>query len=507
MAIDPRTLAERIAKLDAQQRQTLLAKLVAQGIDPGSLPIVPFPDVVTYPLSYAQQGLWLTWRMEAESSAYNMAGAMALRGALQPEALRRAAQALAERHAVLRSVFEVDATDTPMQRVLPDAFAAWRHESVEHLDGDARVAAARVLCQDDATRPFDLARAPAWRVTLITLSADTHWLSLTMHHILADGWSQAILLRELAALYTEQTRGQPSELSPLPIQFGDYALWQREWYAAGQLPKQLQYWRERLGQDPEPLRLPLDRPRPARRDAAAGTYTVTLPAELAASARALAQRGGASVFMVLLAAFKLTLARYCGQDDIVVGAPLANRVRRETHGLIGYLTNMSVLRTHVDASQGLAALVGAVRATLLDAQANQDCPFDLLVSELVSKRTPGLNPLFQVKCTEQSDSADAVPGRFADLEIQGVDAAARHAHFDLSLDFTIRRDEIRCQFDYAEDVFSADTIERMARAYAALLRQGAAQPDLPMARFDLPDDASRIDGEAVQWEDSDLLAL
>ena len=507
MAIDPRTLAERIAKLDAQQRQTLLAKLVAQGIDPGSLPIVPFPDVVTYPLSYAQQGLWLTWRMEAESSAYNMAGAMVLRGALQPEALRRAAQALAERHAVLRSVFEVDATDTPMQRVLPDAFVAWRHESVEHLDGDARVAAARVLCQDDATRPFDLARAPAWRVTLITLSADTHWLSLTMHHILADGWSQAILLRELAALYTEQTRGQPSELSPLPIQFGDYALWQREWYAAGQLPKQLQYWRERLGQDPEPLRLPLDRPRPARRDAAAGTYTLTLPAELAASARALAQRGGASVFMVLLAAFKLTLARYCGQDDIVVGAPLANRVRRETHGLIGYLTNMSVLRTHVDAGQGLATLVGAVRATLLDAQANQDCPFDLLVSELVSKRTPGLNPLFQVKCTEQSDSADAVPGRFADLEIQGVDAAARHAHFDLSLDFTIRRDEIRCQFDYAEDVFSADTIERMARAYAALLRQGAAQPDLPMARFDLPDDASRIDGEAVQWEDSDLLAL
>ncbi|PQZ53665.1 non-ribosomal peptide synthetase, partial [Achromobacter sp. MYb9] len=511
MAIDPRALAERIAKLDAQQRQTLLVKLVAQGIDPGSLPIVPFPDVMRYPLSYAQQGLWLTWRMEPESSAYNMAGAMALRGALQPEALRRAAQALAERHAVLRSVFEVDATDTPMQRVLTDAFAAWRHESVEHLDGDTRIAAARALYQDDATRPFDLARAPAWRVTLITVSADTHWLSLTMHHILADGWSQAILLRELAALYTErtqaQTQGHPPALPPLPIQFGDYALWQREWYAAGQLPKQLQYWRERLGQDPEPLRLPLDRPRPARRDAAAGGYTLTLPAELAASARALAQRSGASVFMALLAAFKLTLARYCGQDDIVVGAPLANRVRRETHGLIGYLTNMSVLRTQVDASQGLATLVGAVRATLLDAQANQDCPFDLLVSELVSTRTPGLNPLFQVKCTEQADSADAMPGRFADLEMQGVDDAARHAHFDLSLDFTIRRDEIRCQFDYAEDVFNADTIARMARAYAALLRQGAAQPDLPVALLELPDDASRIDGEAVQWDDRDLLAL
>ncbi|SIT01149.1 non-ribosomal peptide synthetase [Achromobacter sp. MFA1 R4] len=508
MAIDPRTLAERIAKLDAQQRQTLLAKLVAQGIDPGGLPIVPFPDVAAYPLSYAQQGLWLTWQMAPESSAYNMAGVVALHGALQPDALHKAVQALAERHAVLRSVFEVDANDAPMQRVLPQAVAAWRHERVEQVTGDAREAAARALCQDDATRPFDLARAPAWRVTLISLSANEHWLSLTMHHMLADGWSQAILLRDLAALYEAQAHGQPPALPSLPIQFGDYALWQREWYAASQLPTQLQYWRERLGQDPEPLRLPLDRPRPARRDAAAGACTLTLPADLAASARALAQRCGASVFMTLLAAFKLTLARYCGQEDIVVGAPLANRVRRETHGLIGYLTNMSVLRTQVDAGQGMAALVGAVRATLLDAQANQDCPYDLLVSELVSTRTPGLNPLFQVKCTEQADSADAMPARFADLAMQGVDdAARREAHFDLSLDVTIRRDEIRCQFDYAQDIFDADTIARMAQAYAALLRQGAAQPDLPVALLDIPEDASRLDGEAAQWEDRDLLAL
>ena len=223
MGLDPRTLAERIAKLDSGQRQALLDRLLEQGIDPASLPVVPFPGRETYPLSHAQNALWLTWRMAPDSAAYNLSGTLALSGPLDVDALRRAARRLAARHAVLRTVFEASDDAAPVQRVLADPEVEWRQVSVREVDADQRMEAARRASVAMVEAAFDLAHAPAWRLGVVSLDAEQHWLTLCVHHIVADGWSQAILVRELAALYDEEATGVAAALAPLPVQFGDYA--------------------------------------------------------------------------------------------------------------------------------------------------------------------------------------------------------------------------------------------------------------------------------------------
>ena len=506
MGLDPRTLAERIAKLDSGQRQALLDRLLEQGIDPASLPVVPFPGRETYPLSHAQNALWLTWRMAPDSAAYNLSGTLALSGPLDVDALRRAARRLAARHAVLRTVFEASDDAAPVQRVLADPEVEWRQVSVREVDADQRMEAARRASVAMVEAAFDLAHAPAWRLGVVSLDAEQHWLTLCVHHIVADGWSQAILVRELAALYDEEATGVAAALAPLPVQFGDYASWLREWHALRRLPAQMEYWKARLAGLPENLRLPLDRPRPAHRDAVAGSHTLRLDAATSDAVRQLARASGASVFMVMLAAFKYTLSRYCGADDVVVGTPLANRDQAETHGLIGYFTNTAVLRTRVNRDASLRELVADVRDTVLQAQSHADCPFDVLVSELAGERVPGLNPLFQVKCTEQAQG-DAIGAGFGSLGMRPMSLHAQQAHFDLSLDVTNGRDAIQCQFDYAADVFDAATITALAEAFGQWLRQGVADADIPLVELPLAQASGEAGGETVAWAATDVLTL
>ncbi|OZI60180.1 non-ribosomal peptide synthetase [Bordetella genomosp. 11] len=509
MAYDPRELAQRIARLDPQPRADLLKRLAEQGVDIATLPIVPFPQTDRYPLSYAQQGLWLTWRMAPGSSAYNMAGLLALEGLLDRQALVRALSDLAARHAVLRTVF-VEEQDQPMQYVRQAAgpsFDAFSDFDVSGLPANERQARARQIASDFAGQPFDLAAAPAWRVALIRLDAQSYWLSIVIHHILADGWSQDILLQDLAHCYAARVAGEAATLAPLPIQFGDYAIWQREWYAASRLPAQLAYWKSALGADMEPLRLPLDRPRPPQRAGEGATLRFALPLATAAGLRRHARDAGASVYMCMLALLKLTLSRYCGQDDIVVGSPVADRMRAETHGLIGYLTNMTVLRTRVDTRQNFRALLDAVRSTVLDAQANQDCPYDLLVSELAGAREPGVNPLFQVKCTEQASLETMARGRFGDLVLRGVPALSESAHFDLSLDYSVDGDTIACSLTYATDIWDAATIDGLAATFSAYAQAVAQDAGQALNRLPLPGIVPDIDGEYAAYAARDVLEL
>ncbi|MFD1692304.1 condensation domain-containing protein [Azotobacter chroococcum] len=266
---------------------------------------------------------------------------------------------------------------------------------LRHMPAEARSDEARRLQQAFAQTPFQLDGEPPLRAALWRLADDEHILGLSLHHIAGDGGSIQVLVDELFALYEAACAGRPAQLAPLPIQFADHALWQRNWFEAGERERQLAWWCDRLGNEHPPTALPLDRPRGLSPDDREGRHDFRLPATLSDGLRGLARAQNASLFMVMLALLKLTLYRFGGQTDLRVGAPIANRQRAETRGLIGYLTNVQVLRTRLEPTGSFLALLAAVRGTVLDAQAHPDLPFDLLVEALQPERQPGLHPLFR----------------------------------------------------------------------------------------------------------------
>jgi amino acid adenylation domain-containing protein len=493
-------LATRIALLDREKRTVLLRRLIQQGVETSTLPIVPFSDPARRPVSYAQRGLWLTWRMAPNSPAYNMAGTLVLEGSLDARALETAMDDLARRHEVLRTVFRPAADGEPEQEILAPSSGALRFDDLTTLPAGEREAPARLRLQQHASEPFDLENGPVWRALLLRLNERSHWLGIVVHHIAADGWSIAVLIEDLAALYEARLAGVEPALPPLRIRFADYALWQREWIAAGELDRQLNYWQRRLGTEHSALPLPLDRARPAVRHDSGAQYRFWLTAEVAAGVRELAEGCGGSVFMVMLALLKAVVARHCGVDDICIGVPVANRSRAETHRLVGYLTNVLVVRTRVELHTDFRSLLTAVREAMLEAQSNADCPFDLLVSSLVKERHSGINPLFQVKCTEQ----DRVDLRdFGGLRVTTTPVEAVHAHFDLSLDFTAGKDGIRCDFTYPTDIFDEATVARLAGVFMALAQRVVTAPDASMIALLPTEDLSVAVGERLSLNEND----
>ncbi|WP_185879100.1 non-ribosomal peptide synthetase, partial [Variovorax sp. MHTC-1] len=482
MQLEAQRLAERLAALPKPQRLALLRRLAEQGMNASALPIVPFRRDEPLPASHAQRGLWLTWRMAPQSAAYNLAGTLVLGGALDAEALSAAVDDLALRHEVLRTVFRPDAEGELQQLPQPGVPGLLQVEDLSVWPAAGRESEAHARAQRHALQPFDLETGPVWRVLLVRLDACTHWLSIVAHHIAADGWSEAVLVQDLAALYEARVAGRVAALPTLPIQFADHAAWQHEWSAAGEIERQLAHWKRRLGDAQQAaLPLPMDRPRPPVRSDAGALHRFVLSDALAAGVRRLAESTGSSVFMVMLALLKLVLARCCGTGDIHVGTPVADRRRAETHRLVGYLTNVLVLRTQLNLRADFRALLAAVRETVLDAHSHAECPFDLLVSALAVEREAGVHPLFQVKCTEQQEAAGL--DRFGGLALHMRGADAVHAHFDLSLDFTVRPREIACEFAYAVDIFDASTVARMAELLAEMAQRVSAAPDRPLVEL------------------------
>ncbi|MDN5936184.1 MAG: condensation domain-containing protein, partial [Nitrosospira sp.] len=344
-----------------------MEKLKANGLDFAELPIVPADRSRALPLSYVQRGLWLTWRMDPASPAYNIPGVLHLKGKLDIAALQKSLDDLIVRHETLRTIFRLGDSGEPEQVVHSEFAGVLPTSDLRGVPDDLREAEAYSLVQAFAEMPFKLDREMPFRAALFQIADDEYRLALAVHHIAADGWSLNILIDELAAFYEAHTTDRIVSLPPLPIQFADYAVWQRNWLEAGEKEKQFTYWRTRLGTEHPVLSLPTDRPRSVANGSREGRYAFILPADLSDRLRAIGRTHGASLYMVMLSLLKLMLYRFTGQDDLRIGSPIANRQRAETHLLVGYLTNMQVLRTQLDATKGFAHLLARVRDTVLSA--------------------------------------------------------------------------------------------------------------------------------------------
>ncbi|HZJ70013.1 MAG TPA: condensation domain-containing protein, partial [Planctomycetota bacterium] len=357
------------------------------------------------------------------------------------------------------------------------------------------------LARHEAETPFDLAAGPLLRPTLVRLGPDEHVLFLSLHHIVFDGWSIGVLNQELLEHYRAGLAGEAPTLPALPVQYRDFVAWQRQWLTGEVLERQLAYWRGRLGGELPVLELPTDRPRPAVQTYRGAGCALELPRELTRALAMLSRRRGVTLAMTLLAAFKALLCRYTGQDDILVGTPIANRTQREIEGLIGFFVNSLVLRTDLSGDPSFSELLARVHATMLEAHEHQDLPFERLVDELQPERDPARNPIFQVVFAMQNASRDplALPG----LSIEPLATAVRATRFDLELHLAETPDGVRAGFCYNRDLFDASTIERLGRHYLRLLEAAAAAPDTPVSRLPLLLDDERVT-LLERWNDTSV---
>lgn len=441
------------------------------------------------PLSHAQQRLWFLLQLDATNTAFHIAGALRLQGELDVAALRGAFAAVVARHASLRTRFAA-----------PDGVPLQIVEATAALDiplRQARCEDAPELAAAHARMPFDLARAPLLRAELVQFAADDHVLLLSMHHIISDGWSLGVLFGELNQAYAARRARRQPEWTPLPLQYTDFAAWQREWLAAGELERQLGYWRRQLSGLPPLLELPTDRPRPREFAQRGAREYIDLPPALADALQACARREGATLFMLLLAAFKLLLARLSGEQDIAVGTLVANRPRAEFEPLIGFFVNTLVLRSQVEPDLSFRALLARVRETTLASYAHQDVPFDHVVDALRPPRSLAYTPLFQVLFSLQN--APTTPLALAGLRSERLRTDAGTAQFDLTLDFTHDAEGLHGEAEFNTDLFARDTIRAWLHSYSHLLQAALRSPDLPLARFPLGD-ADACARWQAQWK-------
>ncbi|NWB24860.1 MULTISPECIES: non-ribosomal peptide synthetase [unclassified Pseudomonas] len=424
------------------------------------------------PQSLAQNRLWITWQLDPHSSAYTIPGALRLRGELDEDAVRSSFQQLIQRHEALRTRF-FERDGQAFQRV--DAKADFDLQVIDLSDLPAaeREARAKQIREDEARTQFDLEKGPLLWVTLVRLDDEDHQLLVTMHHIIADGWSLNVLIDEFSRLYAAACQGQPLELPALALQYADYGSWQRQWLAEGEGQRQLAYWKQQLGDEHPTLSLATDHPRSAQHLRSASRHSVRVSASLGEAIRKTAQSHESTPFMLLLAAFQSLLYRYSGQRDIRIGVPNANRPRQETQGLIGFFINTLVLRAELDARLPFAELLTATRTAALGAQAHQDLPFEQLLEAFPQAREQGL---FQVMFNHQQRDLGALrrlPGLLADE----LAWHSREAKFDLQLHTEEDRNgRLSLSFDYADELFDAATIERLAGHFINLLQAICEQP-------------------------------
>ncbi|MFP2934097.1 condensation domain-containing protein, partial [Pyxidicoccus sp. 3LG] len=451
-------------------------------------PLVPTERTQALPLSFAQQRLWFLDQLQPGSASYNIPWALKLNGKLEANALRDALRALVQRHEALRTTFAVRDGE-PTQHIHGEPRLELPVLDLSGLDDSSRDAEARRLAHEEAQRPFDLAQGPLVRTTLVRLAPEQHLLLVTLHHIVSDGWSIAVMVRELGAFYRQFTGGEPARLAPLPVQYADYSVWQRKWLQGDVLEQELDWWREQLAGASTALELPTDRPRPAVQTYRGAVVSAPLSRDLSEAVKALARREGATPFMVLLASLQLLLSRYSGQDDVSVGSPIANRNRSETEGLIGFFINTLVLRARIDGRQSFRDLLAQVRERTLAAYEHQDIPFEKLVEELQPQRDLSRSPLFQVTLTLQNAPTN-------ELELPGLTLSSLAPEIDTSkYDFSLVLEESDEGFagviNYNTDLFDAATMQRLMRHYAVLLEAAVSQPERRLELLPVLTDAER----------------
>ncbi|MEE8587430.1 MAG: amino acid adenylation domain-containing protein, partial [Acidobacteriota bacterium] len=461
-------------------------------------PLVPISRDQDLPLSFAQQRLWFFDQLEPGSPLYNVPAALLLNGSLAVAALEAALNEALRRHEALRTVFPAR-EGKPLQVIrrrqkllLPVVDLIGLPEPLRSSEFDR-------LRQQESRRSFDLASDLLLRTHLVRLAEEEHALLATMHHIVSDGWSAGVLVRELGALYQAFSAGQPSPLEDLPIQYADFAAWQRRWLSGDLLQQQLAYWEGRLANAPAALELPSDHPRPSQQTFWGALHTFVWPPELMRSLQALSRSRDVTLYMTLLAAFQTLLSRYSGQQDLCVGCPIANRTRAETEGLIGFFVNTLVMRIDLSGMPTFHELLGRVREASLGAFAHQDLPFEQLVQALQPERTLSRAPLFQVMFALQN--APEAELELAGLKITPLEASASVSQFDLSLLVTESPQGLAGMVEYSLDLFQAVTIGRMMRHLRNLLEAAAANPRQRLGELPL---LSRAERQQMlsEWNDT-----
>ena len=420
-------------------------------------------------MSWSQQRLWFLDQLEPNSAAYNISWTVRLSGDLNAEALQAALNQLVMRHESLRTIFPEE-QGAPRQQILPALQVCIDPENLAGVSDEQM----RVRLAQLAASPFDLANGPLLRVSQLRLSASEHILLVVIHHIVADGASMRVLFRELAALYDAILLGQAAELPELPVQYADFAIWQRRWLDSEELQRQTSYWLERLAGLPPLLELPTDRPRGATMRYRGASVLRVLPPALANDLRALGREHGCTLFMVMLSAFFVLLQRYSGRADLAVGTPMGGRPRTGLENLIGFFINTVVMRADLEGDPGFADLLHQVRDIALGAHANQELPFEKLVEELQPERELSYSPIFQVMFDLQEEPRWRLPLKNLEV-VPEVVFSSRTSSFDLTLSVRQAENGLDAMFEYDTDLFDEASIERLASHYQTLLESIVAE--------------------------------
>ena len=453
------------------------------------------------PLSFAQQRLWFIEQLAPGNATYNIPLSVRLSGNLNTIALQRSFQQVVQRHEILRTRF-VGEEGEPRQIVYAATPLSLPIIDLSDLPEPERQAETQQMAIAEAARPFDLSTGPLLRAMLLRLSATEHLALLTMHHIVSDGWSMSVFLREVAAFYEAFVAGHEPSLPELPIQYADYAVWQKEWMQGEVLETQLSYWKEQLAGAPEYLELPADFERPAVQKFNGAFETFTLTPELSKQIKDLSRSEGATLFMTLLAAFKTLLYRYSWQEDIVVGTGIANRKQQEVEQLIGFFINMLVLRTNFRGNPDFRQLLARVRKTAVDAYAHQDLPFERLVEELQPERDLSRQPLFQVVFVLRNMPMPAMELAGVKLTPQQVDSGTTTFDLHLTMEESANG-ALAGTLEYSTDLFTSATVTGMLKNFIALLEVIVVHPEWPILDIPIPaDDQSRAEGTSTQQQAS-----
>jgi hypothetical protein len=475
-------LSERISALSPQQRALFEARLKEKGLEAEPALEAPQPEPIPKrmqhdhcPLSYDQERLWMMDQIEPGNPAYNIYTASRLVGPLDLRTMDRAVNEIVRRHEILRARFAVR-DGRPVMVITPALSLKLQVDDLRALPLAVRDEEAVRRVNDLVGRPFDLAKGPLLRVGLMRLAEQEHVIHVTMHHTITDRWSAAIVEHELAVIYAAFSSGRPSPLPDAPVQFPDFAAWQREWLQGGVLETQLRYWKRQLSDAPMVLDLPTDYPRPSRLTFRGARERLLISRSLLDQLKALSQREGATMFMTLLAVYYLLLYVWTGQQDILVGLTVSNRERPETVGMLGYLLNMVVVRAKASESMAFKELLAAVREAALGAFAHQDLPLSRLIEELKPEPDTSRHPIFQVSYIylDFPETSEMNHSGITAIPLELDNGASR---FDFTLAMTETRDGLITFFEYNTDLFESDTIRRKLMLFERLMKVIAHNPD------------------------------
>ncbi|QIR37149.1 amino acid adenylation domain-containing protein [Tolypothrix sp. PCC 7910] len=491
-------LRELFATATLAELAQAIDKLQQQKIELSAPPILARANNAELPLSFAQQRLWFLDQLEPNSALYNIPIGLRLLGNLNQAALEQSFIEIIHRHEALRTNF-ITADGQPTQIIQVQTNWTLSIIDWQHLPSTEQEIATQQLAQQQAIEPFDLASEALIRATLVVLNNTEYILLVCMHHVVSDGWSMGVFISELAALYNAYSQGQQSSLAPLPIQYVDFAIWQRNWLQGNVLQSQLSYWEQQLANAPALLALPADRPRPAVQTFTGSYQQFALSVELTDKLLKLSQEQGCTLFMTLLAAYDTLLYRYTGQSDILVGTPIANRDRSEIEGLIGFFVNTLVMRSNLAGNPSFSELLTRVRETAMKAYAHQHLPFEMLVETLQPERDLSYTPLFQVMFALQNAPMSQI--ELAGLTVTPLTAESSTAKFDLSLSMQNTADGLIGVWEYSTDLFDARTIERMAGHFVTLLEGIVANPEERISQLPLltPSEQHQL---LVEWNDT-----